>query len=76
MNDDDTDLRTTGSSDTRHRAPGLVLLGIAALSVAAWGLAGGPDLPSAGDLGWIAVATGLVIGLLLIVTGARSSRRP
>ncbi|MDY6807686.1 hypothetical protein GIY30_17065 [Gordonia sp. HNM0687] len=72
MIDDDTD---AGTPDTRHRSPGLILLGIAALLVAGWGLAGGPDLPPAGDLGWIAVAVGLAIGLLLIVTGARSSRR-
>ncbi|MGV9710554.1 hypothetical protein ACWDTI_07810 [Gordonia sp. NPDC003424] len=61
--------------DTRHRAPGLVLLGVAALLVAGWGIAGGPDLPDAASLGWIAVAAGLSIGLILIVTGARSSRR-
>ncbi|WAC54742.1 hypothetical protein [Gordonia sp. SL306] len=65
---------TTGR-DTGHRAPGLAILGLAALLVAGWGLAGGPDLPSAADLGWLAVGLGLVIGLILILTGARSSRR-
>ncbi|MYR06235.1 hypothetical protein GTV32_07875 [Gordonia sp. SID5947] len=65
---------TTGR-DTRHRAPGLVMLGLAALLVSGWGLAGGPDLPSAAVLGWLAVAVGLVVGLILILTGARSSRR-
>ncbi|MEE3848874.1 hypothetical protein VZC37_00915 [Gordonia sp. LSe1-13] len=69
------DANNAGAPDTRHRSPGLVLLGIAALLVAGWGLAGGPDLPPAADLGWIAVAGGLVIGLILIVTGTRSSRR-
>ncbi|MGV9824423.1 MULTISPECIES: hypothetical protein [unclassified Gordonia (in: high G+C Gram-positive bacteria)] len=54
-----------------HRAPGLVILGVAGLCVAGWGLAGGPALPSAGTVGWIAVAAGLVIGLVLILTGTR-----
>ncbi|MFW0784374.1 hypothetical protein AAFP35_07600 [Gordonia sp. CPCC 206044] len=62
-------------AERRHRAPGLTVLGLVALVVAAWGLLGGPDLPDAADLGWIAVGTGLLIGLILILTGARSSRR-
>lgn len=67
--------RTDPDTAPRHRAPGLVILGLAGLLVAGWGLAGGPDLPDATNLGWIAVATGLIIGLILILTGARSSRR-
>ncbi|AZG44933.1 hypothetical protein [Gordonia insulae] len=65
---------TTGH-DARHRSPGLVVLGIVALLVAGWGAVGEPDLMSAAHLGWIAVAGGLVVGLILILTGARSSRR-
>ncbi|MFE0749354.1 hypothetical protein [Gordonia sp. NPDC058843] len=57
-----------------HRAPGLGLLGIAALAVAGWGLADGPALPDTADLGWIAVGVGLFIGLVLIVSGTRSRR--
>ncbi|UPW10855.1 hypothetical protein M1C59_08535 [Gordonia terrae] len=57
-----------------HRAPGLGLLGIAALAVAGWGLADGPALPEAADLGWVAVGIGLLIGLVLIVSGTRSRR--
>ncbi|EON33567.1 MULTISPECIES: hypothetical protein [Gordonia] len=55
-----------------HRAPGLGLLGIAALAVAGWGLADGPALPDAADLGWVAVGIGLLVGIVLIVSGTRS----
>ncbi|GAB88091.1 hypothetical protein, partial [Gordonia rhizosphera] len=72
MNDMNTESEAT---DTRHRSPGLIILGIVALVLAGWGIAGNPDLPDAADLGWIAVAVGLLIGLVLILTGARSSRR-
>nr|WP_064571625.1 hypothetical protein [Gordonia sp. LAM0048] len=65
------DHRGCGST---HRAPGLGLLGIAALAVAGWGLADGPALPDAADLGWVAVGVGLLIGLVLIVSGTRSRR--
>ncbi|ACY20996.1 hypothetical protein Gbro_1734 [Gordonia bronchialis DSM 43247] len=64
----------TGREIERHRSPGLVIFGIVALAVAAWGLADGPELPDPSNLGWLVVAVGLVIGLLLIVTGARSKR--
>lgn len=63
------------STGTRRRSPGLILLGVAGLVVAGWGLTGGAQLPDPADLGWIAVVAGLVIGLILILTGARSSRR-
>lgn len=65
----------TGNTDSGHRAPGLAILGIAALLVAAWGLADGPTLPDAGTIGWIAVIVGVVGGLVLILAGARSGRR-
>ncbi|MDL9938295.1 hypothetical protein QSJ18_16205 [Gordonia sp. ABSL1-1] len=64
----------TETVDNRHRSPGLVIIGIAALLVAGWGLADGPALPDTADLGWVAVAAGLLIGLVLIVTGTRSQR--
>lgn len=54
-----------------HRAPGLALLGIAAIAVAIWGLADTPDLPSASVLGWGVVGIGLIVGLVLLVSGAR-----
>ncbi|MCH5642180.1 MULTISPECIES: hypothetical protein [unclassified Gordonia (in: high G+C Gram-positive bacteria)] len=62
------------SAIERHRSPGLVLFGLLALGVAVWGIADGPTFPDASNLGWLAVGVGLVVGLLLIVTGARSQR--
>ncbi|ASR02516.1 hypothetical protein [Gordonia rubripertincta] len=59
-------------NESTHRAPGLGLVGIAALAVAGWGLAGGPALPDAANLGWAAVGIGLLIGLILIISGTRS----
>ncbi len=61
-------------AESTHRAPGLGIVGIAALAVAGWGLAGGPALPDAADLGWAAVGVGLLIGLILIISGTRSRR--
>ncbi|MDS1112335.1 hypothetical protein RD149_00985 [Gordonia westfalica] len=58
-------------TESTHRAPGLGIAGIAALAVAGWGLAGGPALPEAADLGWAAVGVGLLIGLILIISGTR-----
>ncbi|MFC9980608.1 hypothetical protein [Gordonia sp. NPDC127522] len=74
-----TEMNASGTDDDRgcgatHRAPGLGLLGIAALAVAGWGLADGPALPDAADLGWVVVGFGLVVGLVLIVSGTRSRR--
>ena len=45
-----TEMNASGTDDDRgcgatHRAPGLGLLGLAALAVAGWGLADGPALP-------------------------------
>ncbi|WP_439032340.1 hypothetical protein [Gordonia terrae] len=70
MHHDDTAPDSTCRSG--HRAPGLGLLGLLALAVAGWGLADGPTLPDAADLGWVAVGVGLLIGLVLIVSGART----
>ncbi|MGP3706262.1 hypothetical protein [Gordonia paraffinivorans] len=70
MNDSTHD--ETMNRESTHRAPGLGILGVIALAVAAWGLAGGPSLPDAADLGWIAVGVGVLIGLVLIVSGARA----
>ncbi|WP_461665384.1 hypothetical protein [Gordonia sputi] len=54
-----------------RRAPGLALLGIAAIAVAIWGLTDTPGLPSASVLGWGVVGIGLIVGLVLLVSGAR-----
>ena len=54
-----------------RRAPGLALLGIAAIAVAIWGLTDKPGLPSASVLGWGVVGIGLIVGLVLLVSGAR-----
>ncbi|WP_374610348.1 hypothetical protein [Gordonia sp. (in: high G+C Gram-positive bacteria)] len=74
-----TEMNASGTDDDRgcgatHRAPGLGLLGIAALAVAGWGLADGPALPDAAGLGWVVVGIGLLVGLVLIVSGTRSRR--
>ncbi|ATD70266.1 MULTISPECIES: hypothetical protein [Gordonia] len=65
---------TEDYAESTHRAPGLGIVGIAALAVAGWGLAGGPALPEAADLGWAAVGIGLLIGLILIISGTRTRR--
>ncbi|WP_238422103.1 hypothetical protein [Gordonia sp. 'Campus'] len=72
IHDDDT--APGNACRSGHRAPGLGFLGILALAVAGWGLADGPTLPDAADLGWVAVGVGLLIGLVLIVSGARTRR--
>ena len=65
-------VNTEQTSDTPgRRAPGLALLGGAAIAVAIWGLTDTPDLPSASVLGWGVVGIGLVVGLVLLVSGAR-----
>lgn len=72
MSTDNNTGNSNSAPDAGRRSPGLAVLGIAALGVATWGLFGGPDLPDLADLGWIAVAVGLIAGLALIVTGTRS----
>lgn len=72
--DSGSDTTDGGGCARTHRAPGLGLLGLVALAVAGWGLADGPALPEAADLGWVAVGIGLLIGLVLIVSGTRSRR--
>ncbi|GAC48677.1 hypothetical protein [Gordonia aichiensis] len=66
QNDEQTSIDGRG-----RRAPGLALVGVAALAVAIWGLVGTPELPSASVLGWGVVGIGLVVGLVLLVSGAR-----
>ncbi|MGV9671923.1 hypothetical protein ACWDPV_15225 [Gordonia sp. NPDC003504] len=63
------------AEDRSRRAPGVALIGVAALAVAGWGLADGPTLPDPATLGWLVVGVGVVIGALLILSGTRSSRR-
>ncbi|GAC69876.1 hypothetical protein [Gordonia soli] len=72
MSTRDRDATENDSRDHGHRAPGLGLVGLAALAVAGWGLAGGPDLPDGAGIGWVAVIVGVIVGLVLIATGARS----
>ena len=70
----ESDQMSTSTAIDRHRSPGLVIFGVLALGVAGWGIADGPTFPDAANFGWLAVGVGLVVGLLLIVTGARSRR--
>lgn len=66
----DNPIDRTGTGDGR-RSSGLALLGVVAIAVAVWGLAGSPDLPSASVIGWVVIGVGLVAGLVLLVSGAR-----
>lgn len=54
-----------------RRAYPLAVVGLLAGSVAGWGLAGSPAIGFGPELGWIAIAVGLVVGLVLIVSGTR-----
>lgn len=57
-----------------RRAPALVLLGLVALAVSAWGLSGGGNLPDAVNPLWILVGLAVLVGVGLVVMGARSGR--
>ncbi|MGW0038899.1 hypothetical protein [Gordonia sp. NPDC003376] len=66
---------TETTTDVARRSPGLALFALLGVAVAAWGLADGPTLPDLATLGWVAVVIGVIAGLVLIVSGARSARR-
>lgn len=72
---DNTGENTSDSVNSGQRSPGLALLGILALAVSAWGIAGGPTLPDPSALAWIAVIAATATGLVLVLAGARSARR-
>ncbi|MEZ5212606.1 hypothetical protein [Gordonia sp. (in: high G+C Gram-positive bacteria)] len=57
-----------------RRAPILVMAGVLAIAVAAWGLTGGPDLPDLNLLPWVLIGVGTLAGVVLIASGFR--RRP
>lgn len=67
MNDDDLHL------PTKTRSPLLVVLGVLAIAVGAWGLSGGPDLPDVNLLPWILLGVGALAGVVLIASGFRRS---
>lgn len=55
-----------------RRTPLLAVLGVIALGVAAWGLTGGPEIPSLNPLlPWILIGVGVVAGVVLIASGFR-----
>ncbi|MGB3303408.1 hypothetical protein [Gordonia sp. (in: high G+C Gram-positive bacteria)] len=62
---------TVGDSTTvdRHRSGGMGFAGLAALLVAAWCLAGGPETSESQHLPWILLAVGVAVGVGMIVSG-------
>ena len=69
----DIQSRDIQSRDPRCRAPGYVIIGLSAIAVAAWVLAGSPAIDDAATVGKIAVGACLLLGITLIATGARKS---
>ncbi|GAB19731.1 hypothetical protein GOEFS_094_00300 [Gordonia effusa NBRC 100432] len=55
-----------------RRAPALILIGLIALGVSGWGLSGGTSLPDSISPVWVLVGLAVVVGVGLIVLGARS----
>ena len=54
------------------RSPGLAFAGVLALLVSLWGLADGPRfLADASYVPWLVLGIGLVVGLILIISGFR-----
>lgn len=53
----------------RHRSGAMAFAGLAALLVAAWCLADGPETSQSQHLPWILLAVGVVIGIGMIVSG-------
>ncbi|WOC11256.1 hypothetical protein [Gordonia sp. MP11Mi] len=65
-----TEQQTTEAPEGR-RNPFLAVLGVLALLVAGWGLAGGPDVTNSGTIPWTILVVGLVVGLGLVMSGIR-----
>ncbi|MFT4088096.1 MAG: hypothetical protein QM658_13295 [Gordonia sp. (in: high G+C Gram-positive bacteria)] len=59
------------TADLARRSPVLAVLGVLALGVAGWGLAGGPALPDLNAVPWLLVTLGLLAGLALVISGFR-----
>lgn len=60
--------------DTPRRSPGLVIAGVIAIMVAAWGMTGGVNVPALSLLPWILIVAGTLAGIVLIASGFRRSR--
>ncbi|MFZ2512271.1 MAG: hypothetical protein WAW85_14420 [Gordonia sp. (in: high G+C Gram-positive bacteria)] len=60
--------------DTPRRSPALVIAGVIAIMVAAWGLTGGVSVPALSLLPWILIVAGTLAGIVLIASGFRRSR--
>lgn len=56
-----------------RRAPILVIVGVVALAVSAWGLSGGASLPDGMNPLWVLVGLAVVVGVGMVVLGAKSS---
>ena len=54
-----------------HRNPFLAVIGVLALMIAGWGLAGGPDITDSGAIPWTILVIGLVVGVGLVASGIR-----
>ncbi|WP_459547950.1 hypothetical protein [Nocardia sp. X0981] len=65
-----TDSTSRGGRRNRGFSPGLLISGLLALLVSAWTLLGPGhwELTSIVPLGWLVVATAIVIGLFLVVS--------
>ncbi len=60
--------------DENRFSPTQVVIGLAGLAVALWGLAGSPDVADSGAVRWGAIGVAVLIGLVLIVVGGLSGR--
>ncbi|MFM9377871.1 hypothetical protein [Gordonia sp. VNK21] len=58
-----------------RRSPALVVSGVLALLLAGWGLSGGPDIPNVNVVPWILVGLGLLVGVVLVISGFRRPDR-
>lgn len=54
-----------------RRNPFLAVLGVLALMIACWGLAGGPNITDSGAVPWTILVVGLVVGIGLVASGIR-----
>ncbi|NMO01004.1 hypothetical protein HH308_07220 [Gordonia sp. TBRC 11910] len=59
-------------TEKARRAPVLVIIGVIALLVSAWGLAGGGALPDGVSRLWVLVGVAVVVGIGMVVLGAKS----